>query len=109
MNLILKIIDSRNFDPNGDNIKEFHQTGGSIGRADNNDFILIDQEKSVSKLHVFIHYRNKQYYLTDVSTNCVFFNEETTAVAESVDNPRIIENGDKIRMGNYLLQAALEE
>jgi type VI secretion system FHA domain protein len=109
MNLILRIIDSHNFDPNGNNIKEFHQRGGSIGRADNNDFVLVDHEKSISKLHAFVHYRNDQYYLTDVSTNGVFFNEEDVALAESVDNPRIIHEGDQIRMGNYLLQASLEE
>lgn len=109
MNLILRIIDSHNFDPNGINIKEFYQTGGSIGRANNNDFVLIDHEKSVSKLHAFIHYRNNQYYLTDVSTNGVFFNEESLPVSESVDNPRVIHEGDQIRMGNYLLQANLEE
>ncbi len=109
MNLILKIIDSHNFDPNGNNIKEFHQKGGSIGRQSSNDFVLIDHEKSVSKLHAFIHYRDNQYYLTDVSTNGVFFNEEDTAVSDSVDNPRIIQEGDNIRIGYYLLQASLEE
>lgn len=109
MNLILKIIDSHNFDPSGQNIKEFYQKGGSIGRQDGNDFILIDQEKSVSKLHAFIHYRNGQYYLTDVSRNGVFFNEEDIPIAQSVDNPRIIREGDQIRMGYFLLQANLEE
>lgn len=109
MNLILKIIDSRNFDPNGNNIKEFHAVGGSIGRGENNDFVLPDHEKMVSKLHAFIHYRNEQYHLTDVSTNGVFINEESTPVAQTVDNPRVIQEGDHIQIGPYLLFAALEE
>lgn len=109
MNLTLRIIDSRNFDPSAANVKEFHQKGGSIGRADNNDLVLADAEKTVSKLHAFIHYRQNQYYLTDVSTNGVFFNEEATPVAQTLDNPRVIQQGDRVQIGHYLLQASLEE
>lgn len=106
MNLILKITDGYGLKENS--VKEFHQKGGSIGRGDSNDLVLFDPEKTISKLHAFIHYRNDQYHLTDVSTNGVFFNDDPVPVAQSADNPRLIHAGDEIRLGNYILTASLE-
>ncbi|HXS30233.1 MAG TPA: FHA domain-containing protein, partial [Steroidobacteraceae bacterium] len=50
-------------------------SGGSIGRALDNDWALPDPRRYLSGLHARIHVRQGGYYLEDCSTNGVFVND----------------------------------
>ncbi len=51
----------------------FGSTGGTIGRSDNNDWIL--QDKFISSRHAMVTYRRGEYYVRDTSTNGTFVND----------------------------------
>ena len=83
----------------------FNEQGGSIGRAEHCEFVLPDQTKSVSKAHALIHYRDGAYYLTDVSSNGVFVNNDPIPIGKG--NTKQISDGQQFRVGNYLVLAKI--
>jgi predicted component of type VI protein secretion system len=80
--------------------------GGSIGRALDNDWVLPDMQRFLSGRHARIHFRQGAYYLEDISTNGVFVNEATTALGRR--GPHALRDGDKLRMGEYLIQVSID-
>ncbi len=54
-------------------------SGGSVGRALDNDWALPDPQRYLSAHHARFHSRQGGYYLEDSSTNGVFVNDSTTA------------------------------
>ena len=53
-------------------------SGGSIGRALDNDWALPDPRRYLSGHHARIHVRQGGYYLEDSSTNGVFVNDSAS-------------------------------
>ena len=51
----------------------FGNKGGTIGRSDNNDWIL--QDKFISSRHAMVTYKRGEYYVRDTSTNGTFVND----------------------------------
>ena len=45
----------------------FTSEGGTIGRAPDNDLVLPDPEKFISREHANIRFENGEYYLADTS------------------------------------------
>ena len=43
----------------------FDESGGSIGRAPDSDFVLPDPERHVSRKHAIIVFRNGAYFLQE--------------------------------------------
>jgi type VI secretion system FHA domain protein len=84
---------------------QFVEQGGTIGRAEHCEFVLADQTKSISKAHALIHYRDGAYFLTDVSSNGVFVNNDPIPIGKG--NTKQILAGDQYQMGEYVLQATL--
>jgi predicted component of type VI protein secretion system len=80
--------------------------GGSIGRALDNDWVLPDMQRFLSGRHARIHFRQGAYYLEDTSTNGVFVNEATTSLGRR--GPHALRDGDKLRMGEYLIQVSID-
>src|ERR1044072_1149876 len=61
----------------------FGVTGGRIGRAGDNDWILPDPDRYVSSHHCKVEFRAGRWVLEDTSTNGVFINgSDTPALAE---------------------------
>jgi len=62
----------------------FDELGGSIGRADTNQLVLPDPERSISRVHAQVVFRNGGYELVDNSTNGTFLNAD----AQRLSGPR---------------------
>jgi type VI secretion system FHA domain protein len=85
--------------------KVFEQMGGSIGRAEHCELQLPDESNQISKVHALVHFRDEQYFITDVSTNGVFVNSETIAIGKG--NTKQLLQGERLRFGEYVLQVDL--
>ncbi|HTE40165.1 MAG TPA: type VI secretion system-associated FHA domain protein TagH [Steroidobacteraceae bacterium] len=77
----------------------FGVSGGKIGRAPDNDWILPDADRYVSSHHARVSFRAGNWMLEDTSTNGVFVNESDTPL--SVTGPRKLKDGDRLRFGDY--------
>ncbi len=82
-----------------DRCKTFTESGGSIGRAPDNDWALRDPERFISSHHARIFFRNGHYYLADLSTNGVFVNGSGNPVGKG--NSIQLNEGDLLSFGDY--------
>ena len=67
MALLLKLISQPGKGEATSEVKRFDQEGGSIGRADHCELHLPDTSKQVSKIHALVHFRDQEYFITDLS------------------------------------------
>jgi type VI secretion system protein ImpI/type VI secretion system protein len=68
-----------------------------IGRGPDNDWIMPDPDKMLSKRHCVIAFRNGGWALADTSTNGTFLNREADPVGPG--QIRELSDGDRIRFG----------
>ena len=85
----------------------FGVTGGKIGRAQDNDWILPDPDRYVSSHHCKVDFRAGQWILEDTSTNGVFINGSDTPA--SVDGAYSLQDGDRLRLGDYEVLVSIDE
>ncbi len=85
----------------------FAESGGTIGRAANNFWVLDDPERYISSHHSQITCLNGQYYLTDLSTNGTFLNGSSEPIGKG--NKVAITDGDSFSLGDYEFLASLAE
>lgn len=85
--------------------KVFGEDGGTIGRAETNDWILPDPEKYISSCHCKIQYEDNQYYLIDSSTNGTFTGAEKELIGAGNRVP--VSDLMRIVVGDYEIQAQL--
>lgn len=104
MALTLKITSYQNQTLGADGSRTFSEVGGSIGRALGNDWVLPDPERYISGRHASISCQNGTYYLTDTSTNGVFFNGSPTPVGNGNSVP--LNPGDRFSFGDYEIEVA---
>jgi type VI secretion system FHA domain protein len=90
-----------------DHCREFRGAGGTIGRALENDWILPDRDRFISGRHATIDFRSGAYYLADTSTNGVYINEEDEPIGRR--HPRRLFDGDRLRMGDFLIAVSVDE
>lgn len=70
----------------------------SIGRGAENDLVLPDPDRTLSKRHCVLEQRNGDYVIVDISTNGTFLNY----AAERLDAaPTPLNSGDVITVGSY--------
>jgi type VI secretion system FHA domain protein len=83
--------------------------GGSlrIGRGRDNDWILPDPDRHISKSHCQIDFAGDGYTLTDTSTNGVFVNQSGRPVGKGNAVP--LHDGDRLRLGNYEFEVRVAE
>lgn len=79
--------------------REFGESGGTIGRSVENDWVLVDPKRYLSARHATIDYKTGMYYLLDTSSNGVYVNDEVEPIGKG--NTRRIFSGDSIRMGDF--------
>lgn len=84
----------------------FGVTGGSIGRALDNDWVLPDPQRYLSGHHARVLFRQGAWYLEDTSTNGVYVNDATTPVGRR--GPHALRSGDVLRLGEYRIQVNVE-
>ena len=85
----------------------FGVTGGRIGRAQDNDWILPDPDRYVSSHHAKVVFRTGQWVLEDTSTNGVFVNGGDTPI--SVEGAYTLRDGDRLRFGDYEVLVSIDE
>ena len=77
----------------------FDELGGTIGRADNNQLVLPDPERSISRLHAKIVFRSGQYAIVDNGSNPISVNGSAVPSGRE----QIIQPDDQVQIGSYLL------
>lgn len=85
----------------------FGVTGGKIGRAQDNDWILPDPDRYISSHHCKVEFRAGQWMLEDTSTNGVFINGSD--VPASVDGAHSLKDGDRLRLGDYEILVSIDD
>jgi type VI secretion system protein len=85
----------------------FGVTGGRIGRAQDNDWVLPDPDRYVSSHHCKILFRAGEWVLEDTSTNGVFINGSDTPA--SVEGAYSLQDGDRLRLGDYEVLVSIDE
>jgi type VI secretion system protein len=73
--------------------------GGTIGRADDCDWVLPDPHRYISAHHARISYRNGSFIVEDTSTNGLYINDELDPVGRL--GPQPLRPGDTLRLGSY--------
>ncbi len=107
MSLTLKVISSQNQSLGANSLKVFNEQGGSIGRIQENDWVLPDPDRFVSSRHVVIAYKEGRYFLQDVSANGVYINNWEQPIDR--DNPVQLKDRDVIAIGNYEVEVLVTE
>ena len=106
MPLELKIV-SEHADLVGDDaVREYYESGGTIGRSLHNDWILPDPDRFISGRHATIDYKGGIYYLADTSSNGVYVNNEIEPIGKG--NPRRLFDGDRLRMGDFEIEVSVD-
>ena len=78
----------------------FDELGGTVGRADNNHLVLQDPERTISRVHARIKFRNGGYVVADEGSNPIAVNGK--AVGDGNEAP--LKVGDDLRIGGYLIK-----
>lgn len=104
MALILKVISYRSLPPVQEITARFDMQGGSIGRAPDNNLVLPDPEKFISRLHAAIVYKNDQYFIEDSSTGGTYLELKGLLLQQS---QMPLTNGERLRIGEYTLEATI--
>jgi type VI secretion system protein len=85
----------------------FDEQGGSIGRRDENDWVLPDPERFISGRHAQIDFSDDSFHITDLSSNGVFINRSAQPLGKH--NRVALEDGDSISIGDYEIDIAIEK
>ncbi|WP_137175145.1 type VI secretion system-associated FHA domain protein TagH [Massilia sp. HP4] len=104
MKLVLRVQSYRGQPPSEAASAEFDADGGMLGRAPGNRLVLDDPSKYVSRSHASVSWRDGRYVFTDAGSNPSIVNERPLGAGFEV----VLEHGDRIVIGDYVLAAALE-
>ena len=104
MKLRLHVLSYRDQPPSEPLQAEFDAEGGMVGRAPGNRLVLEDPDKYVSRSHASVTLRDGRYYLTDAGSNPSIVNDRPLGAGSEV----ALDDGDRIVVGDYVLQAVLE-
>lgn len=98
MALILKVLSYKGTPVAEASSCTFDQEGGSIGRSQDNRFVLPDPDKFISRKHGSIEFRNGAYSFTDSSTAGTYFVNRDMLLQHDTAP---LSNGDVLRIGEY--------
>jgi type VI secretion system protein len=83
----------------------FGVNGGRIGRARDNDWVVVDPERFISAHHAEIEHRAGEWWLCDTSTNGTFVNDASQPLGRG--GRHRLSNGDRLRMGSLEIVAEI--
>ncbi len=103
----LTLILTRGDDPQGTPIdsRSFDGRGLTMGRGNENDWVLDDPNRHLSKSHCAIEYDGGEFLVTDTSTNGVFINQSPERLGRG--NTMGLRDGDQIGLGEYLVRVEI--
>jgi type VI secretion system protein ImpI len=90
-----------------DSKRLFRESGGTIGRGLQNDWILPDANRFISSRHATLDFQSGSYYLADISSNGVYINDEDEPLGKG--HPRRLFSGDRLRMGDIEFVVSIDE
>lgn len=97
--------------PEGSPLREssmtFSEQGGTIGRTQNNTWVLDDPERFLSGSHCQISSVQGEYFLTDTSTNGTFVNNSAEPLGKG--NQVRLKSGDVFELSDYKFRVQLSE
>ena len=79
----------------------------SIGRGPDNDWVLPDPERGLSKCHCVFAYRSGGWQIADLSTNGSFLNREGDPIGRG--QIRDLRDGDRLSFGPYEIEIRISE
>ncbi|CAN7219392.1 MULTISPECIES: type VI secretion system-associated FHA domain protein TagH [unclassified Variovorax] len=77
----------------------FGPAGGTIGRADTNTLVLQDPDRTVSRMHAQISFRNGDFYIADHGSNPMQRNGQPLGSGSEVK----LADGDRLVIGSFEL------
>jgi len=77
----------------------FGEQGGTLGRAQDNTWVLADPERFLSGCHSQITFENGNYFLLDTSTNGTFVNNSSEPLGKG--NKVQLNDGDNFELSEY--------
>lgn len=80
---------------------QFDELGGTIGRADNNQLVLPDPERTISRVHARVVFRAGAYAVVDNGSNPISVNGSVVGAGRE----QALNVGDELQIGGYLLAA----
>jgi type VI secretion system FHA domain protein len=95
--MIVLTVESFNGLPTEARSVSFDELGGTIGRAETNQLVLPDPERSVSRVHARIVYRNGGFAIIDQGANPVMVNGQPAGTGTEVP----LQHGDSLEVGGY--------
>ncbi|AOE62935.1 type VI secretion system-associated FHA domain protein TagH [Pseudomonas corrugata] len=105
MELVLEMLNARQFIPAPLCRKTFGAAGGVIGRGESCDWSIPDRQRLLSKRHAQISSREGAFFLTDTSGNGVSHQASGERLPKS--EPVRIQDGDVFLMGDFEILARL--
>ncbi|GAA0404327.1 hypothetical protein GCM10009133_11200 [Cocleimonas flava] len=105
MQLMLKVIQTKNQTPTASMQYEFKESGGTIGRKISNSWVLPDEHRHLSGSHSKIEYDKGSFYIIDTSTNGVFINGNKSPLGKG--NRQKVGHGDQLVMGTYSIEVSI--
>ncbi|MBQ0961300.1 FHA domain-containing protein, partial [Ideonella sp. 4Y11] len=78
----------------------FDELGGTIGRADTNQFVLPDPDRTISRVHAQVVYRNGSFGVIDKGSNAILVNGK--ALGNGREAP--VKDGDWLQIGGYQIE-----
>lgn len=104
MPLTLRIQSYRNQPMPTPMFKRFDMSGGSLGRTPENDLVLNDPSKYISRAHAKVVFRDGAYYLADTGSNPSMVNQRPLGNGRDVK----LTNGDLLTIGDYVIDVIVE-
>lgn len=89
-------------------VPEMRQVGGGdyrIGRGPENDWVLPDPNRLLSKNHCAVEFRGGFWQVRDLSTNGTFLNGASDPIGR--DQVRPLSDGDRLRIGPFEIEARI--
>ncbi len=77
----------------------------SIGRGPDNDWVLPDPDRHLSKRHCVLAFRSGDWQVADLSSNGTFLNGDPDPLRSGA--PRRLRHGDRLRIGAFELEVGL--
>src|SRR3954452_19701634 len=81
----------------------FHEDGGTIGRENDNSWVL--PHSKVSGIHAVISHRHGVYYIEDRSRNGVYLNSSKQRLERG--RPQPLNSGDRILIDPYEIRVSI--
>jgi FHA domain-containing protein len=82
---------------------QFDELGGNIGRAENNQLVLPDPERTISRVHAQVVFRSGRYAIVDRGSNPITVNGRQ--LGNGQESP--LQAGDEVQIGGYSMHVEM--